>query len=74
MRDAPNNFLAFLIVCSSAGRGRTRGNPASCSVVVWDGMRPDFVDPSRILRGLKLAREGITFRNHHAVLSEFATL
>ena len=36
-------------------------------VVVWDGMRPDFVSEETAPTLWKLAREGVTFRNHHAV-------
>ncbi len=36
-------------------------------VVVWDGMRPDFVSEVTTPTLWKLAREGVTFRNHHAV-------
>src|SRR5205814_4974508 len=36
-------------------------------VVVWDGMRPDFVTEQNTPTLWKLAREGITFRNHHSV-------
>ena len=36
-------------------------------VVVWDGMRPDFVNEETTPTLWKLAREGITFRNHHPV-------
>jgi arylsulfatase A-like enzyme len=36
-------------------------------VVVWDGMRPDFVNEQNTPALWKLAREGVTFRNHHAV-------
>src|SRR6266545_5641283 len=36
-------------------------------VVVWDGMRPDFVSEETTPTLWKLAREGVTFRNHHAV-------
>jgi arylsulfatase A-like enzyme len=36
-------------------------------VVVWDGMRPDFVTEQNTPTLWKLAREGVTFRNHHAV-------
>src|SRR6266516_2130226 len=35
-------------------------------VVVWDGMRPDFVSEETTPTLWKLAREGVTFRNHHA--------
>jgi predicted AlkP superfamily pyrophosphatase or phosphodiesterase len=36
-------------------------------IVVWDGMRPDFVSEQDTPSLWKLAREGVTFRNHHAV-------
>jgi arylsulfatase A-like enzyme len=35
-------------------------------VVVWDGMRPDFVTEQNTPTLCKLAREGTSFRNHHA--------
>jgi arylsulfatase A-like enzyme len=36
-------------------------------IVVWDGMRPDFVNEQNTPTLWKLARDGVTFRNHHAV-------
>jgi arylsulfatase A-like enzyme len=36
-------------------------------VVVWDGMRPDFGSEQNTPALWKLSREGVTFRNHHAV-------
>jgi predicted AlkP superfamily pyrophosphatase or phosphodiesterase len=36
-------------------------------VVVWDGMRPDFVSEENTPALWKLAHEGVIFRNHHAV-------
>jgi len=36
-------------------------------VVVWDGMRPDFVSEETTPTLWRLAREGVTFRNHHPV-------
>jgi predicted AlkP superfamily pyrophosphatase or phosphodiesterase len=36
-------------------------------VVVWDGMRPDFVSEQTTPTLWKVAREGVTFRNHHPV-------
>jgi predicted AlkP superfamily pyrophosphatase or phosphodiesterase len=36
-------------------------------VVVWDGMRPDFVSEETTPTLWKLAHEGVTFRNHHPV-------
>jgi arylsulfatase A-like enzyme len=36
-------------------------------VVVWDGMRPDFVSEQDTPTLWKLAHEGVTFRNQHSV-------
>src|SRR5437870_13155562 len=36
-------------------------------VVVWDGMRPDFVSEQTTPALWKLAQRGVTFRNHHSV-------
>jgi arylsulfatase A-like enzyme len=36
-------------------------------VVVWDGMRPDLVSEDNTPTLWKLAKEGVIFRNHHAV-------
>ena len=36
-------------------------------VVVWDGMRPDFVSEKNTPALWKVAHEGVIFRNHHAV-------
>jgi predicted AlkP superfamily pyrophosphatase or phosphodiesterase len=36
-------------------------------VVVWDGMRPDFVSQENTPTLWKLANDGVVFRNHHAV-------
>ena len=36
-------------------------------VVLWDGMRPDFVSEKNTPTLWGLAQSGVTFRNHHAV-------
>jgi predicted AlkP superfamily pyrophosphatase or phosphodiesterase len=59
--------LLFLIVCSSAAAVVPAKPERHVVVVVWDGMRPDFVTEQNSPTLWKFAREGITFRNHHAV-------
>ena len=59
--------LLFLIVCSSAAAVVPAKPERHVVVVVWDGMRPDFVTEQNTPTLWNLAREGITFRNHHAV-------
>src|SRR5438067_13205383 len=36
-------------------------------VVVWDGMRPDFISEQYTPTLWKLAQSGVTFRRHHSV-------
>ncbi len=59
--------LLFLIVCASATAVVPAKPERHVVVVVWDGMRPDFVTEQNTPTLWKLAHEGITFRNHHAV-------
>src|SRR5207245_6529785 len=42
-------------------------NPRHVVLVVWDGMRPDFVTEKYAPTLDKLAHDGVRFRNHHAV-------
>ncbi len=36
-------------------------------IMVWDGMRPDFVTPEHTPNLWKLSQEGVTFTHHHPV-------
>src|SRR6476661_2052970 len=62
--------IAFAIACWFCALA-TGAQPSNQSrhvvVVVWDGMRPDFVTEQNTPALWKLAREGVTFRNHHSV-------
>ena len=59
--------LLFFVVCASAVAIVPAKPERHVVVVVWDGMRPDFVTEQNTPTLWKLAREGVTFRNHHAV-------
>src|SRR5437867_1384448 len=54
-------------VAPSEGAARQERVRRHIVVVVWDGMRPDFVTKENTPTLWKLSREGVTFRNHHAV-------
>jgi predicted AlkP superfamily pyrophosphatase or phosphodiesterase len=58
--------LPFLIICASAAAVVPAKRQHHVVVVVWDGMRPDFVIERSTPTLWKLAREGVTFRNHHS--------
>jgi arylsulfatase A-like enzyme len=59
--------LLLWIVCASVKAVVPAKPEHHVVVVVWDGMRPDFVSEQNTPGLWKLAREGTTFRNHHAV-------
>jgi arylsulfatase A-like enzyme len=61
-------FLAALLV-PAIGSGETEAprEDRHVVVVVWDGMRPDFVNERNAPRLWKLAQEGVTFAHHHSV-------
>jgi len=56
-------FLPATIQCETKSASTDR----HVVVVVWDGMRPDFISERNSPALWKLAREGVTFRQHHSV-------
>ena len=63
----PINILLLWIICASAPAEIPAKSERHVVVVVWDGMRPDFVSQQNTPNLWKLASEGVTFRNHHSV-------
>src|SRR5215471_3099092 len=59
--------LLFLTVCAGAVAIVPAKSQHHVVVVVWDGMRPDFVSEQNTPTLWKLAHEGVIFRNHHSV-------
>jgi arylsulfatase A-like enzyme len=63
--------LVALLACflPTTIRCETKSTPTGRHVVVlvWDGMRPDFISERNTPALWKLAREGVTFRHHHSV-------
>ncbi len=60
-------LVLLWIFCGSAVAGVPAKAERQVVVVVWDGMRPDFVSEQNTPTLWKFARDGVTFRNHHAV-------
>src|SRR6266478_9562379 len=63
----PLVFTVACGLCAISSATQTSNQSRHVVVVVWDGMRPDFVSEQNTPTLWKLAHEGITFRNHHAV-------
>src|SRR6266550_6154797 len=62
--------LMFVIasgVCSLASAAQESIRSRHVVLVVWDGMRPDFVSQQNTPTLWNLSREGVTFHNHHSV-------
>jgi arylsulfatase A-like enzyme len=59
-------FTAVLFTLASTVTLPAAGTATHVVVVVWDGMRPDFVTPATTPTLCNLAKRGVTFRNHHA--------
>ncbi len=60
-------IFAVALFCVPALAARAFDQSRHVVVVVWDGMRPDFVSEQNTPALWKLSREGVTFRNHHSV-------
>ncbi len=66
MRTISFGSLALATLCAAlpvfAG-----GKASHVVIVVWDGMRPDFISPEHTPTLYRLAQDGVRFENHHAV-------
>ena len=60
-------LLAAFLPGTILGETKSVPNDRHVVVVVWDGMRPDFVTERNTPTLWKFAREGVTFRHHHSV-------
>src|SRR5215216_2904366 len=54
-------------ICAPAPAAQLSKESRHVAVIVWDGMRPDFVTEQNTPALWKLAHNGVTFRNHHSV-------
>ncbi|MBI5387519.1 MAG: alkaline phosphatase family protein [Verrucomicrobia bacterium] len=59
-------LLCGLASSSTAAGLPPKGQAEHVVVVVWDGMRPDFVTPRFTPNLFALASRGVFFKNHHA--------
>jgi len=59
-------FSVFASI-SLGGAPPDRGKARHVVVIVWDGMRPDFVSEKTTPNLWKLVQQGVTFRRHHPV-------
>lgn len=60
-------IAAFLVGPASAVAAVSAANSRHVVLIVWDGMRPDFVTEKYAPTLDRLAHDGVRFRNHHSV-------
>jgi len=60
-------LFTILVLSSVSSNLFAFGKASHVVVIVWDGMRPDFVNEETTPTLTRLARRGVTFRNHHPV-------
>ena len=61
------SILLSLVSCAVAPAAMAAGKAKHVVVVVWDGMRPDFVSEQNTPTLWQLMHQGVWFENHHAV-------
>ena len=70
LRCLTTRLYALLALTLFTGQPRTSAGSARAEhvvVVVWDGMRPDFIDPRYTPTLCQLATNGVFFNHHHSV-------
>jgi len=60
-------LAAWLLPAIAFGESEPTGEERHVVVVVWDGMRPDFIDEHNTPALWKLAHDGVRFLHHHSV-------
>lgn len=65
MIRAARSAIIGAVVCVALATARAE--PRHVVLVVWDGMRPDFVTAEFAPALNQLARDGVRFQNHHSV-------
>ncbi|PZR72876.1 MAG: hypothetical protein DLM73_12195 [Chthoniobacterales bacterium] len=60
-------LLFFFAALPVVALGQSAPNDRQVVVVVWDGMRPDFMTEQNTPALWQLARDGVNFRHHHSV-------
>lgn len=59
-------LLTLLSLAIGPASAVAKGVAEHIVVVVWDGMRPDFITPQYTPTLYNMARDGVFFRNHHS--------
>ncbi len=60
-------LLAGVLALTAVSGALAGEKPRHVVLVVWDGMRPDFVGAETTPNLFRLAQQGVTFKNHHPV-------
>src|SRR5437762_9883491 len=68
-RLLPSLLCCFTLTSFAAQRvvAPLKGKAEHVVVVVWDGMRPDFISPQYTPTLYQMATKGVFFKHHHPV-------
>jgi arylsulfatase A-like enzyme len=64
MRNLLRRLLPVLLLCPALSFAA--GKAEHVVVIVWDGMRPDFISQEQTPTLYQLAHDGVMFENHHS--------
>ncbi|MCG6534010.1 MAG: alkaline phosphatase family protein [Syntrophales bacterium LBB04] len=59
-------LLSTVFCCSIPAQLPPKGQAEHVVLILWDGMRPDFVTPQYTPNLYSMARKGVFFKNHHS--------
>jgi arylsulfatase A-like enzyme len=65
LKLAVGSSVVGAVLCGTCGPALARGNAEHVVVLVWDGMRPDFITPQNCPNLYSLATNGVFFKNNH---------
>jgi len=79
MRKTPVAVVALglLGACATSGSSGPRppgGQPRDVIIIVWDGLRPDAIDPADTPNLQRLRDAGSDFTDHHATYPTFTMM
>ncbi|SNZ14742.1 alkaline phosphatase family protein [Hydrogenobacter hydrogenophilus] len=67
-------FLVFAVSCGGGGGTSYEGQKRNVIIFVWDGLRPDSINPTDLPNLYKLAQEGVFFEDNHSTYPTFTMI
>src|SRR5437867_157468 len=71
---AAASFVFFLACATAPGRPESAPPERNVVIVVWDGLRPDAIDPEDTPNLARLREIGTEFADHHSTYPTFTMM